>query len=51
MKYDVIVIGAGISALTCASLLSKKNLKVCVIDAQYKPGGSCGIFKRDDVIF
>ena len=51
MKYDVIVIGAGISGLTCASLLSKKNLKVCVIDAQYKPGGSCGIFKRDDVIF
>ncbi|MGL5315177.1 MAG: FAD-dependent oxidoreductase, partial [Peptostreptococcaceae bacterium] len=30
---------------------SKRNLKVCVIDAQFKPGGSCGIFKRNDVVF
>lgn len=51
MKYDVVVIGAGISGLTAASLLAKKNLKVCVIDSQYKPGGSCGIFKRNDCIF
>ena len=51
MKYDVTVIGAGISGLTTAALLAKRNLKVCVIDAQYKPGGSCGIFKRKDVVF
>ena len=51
MKYDVVVIGAGISGLTTAALLSKRNLKVCVVDAQFKPGGSCGIFKRKDVIF
>lgn len=50
MEYDVIVIGAGISGLTAASLLAKKNIKVCVIDAQYKPGGACGIFKREDNI-
>ncbi|MDV4151117.1 FAD-dependent oxidoreductase [Clostridium sp. AL.422] len=49
--YDVIVIGAGISGLTAAALLSKRNLKVCVVEAQYKPGGSCGIFKRGDVVF
>ena len=48
MKYDAIIIGAGISGLTCASLLAKRNLKVCVVDAQYKPGGACGIFKRED---
>lgn len=51
MNYDVIVIGAGISGLTAASLLAKRNLKVCVVEAQYKPGGSCGIFKRKDVVF
>ena len=49
--YDVIVIGAGLSGLTAAALLSKRNLKVCVVEAQYKPGGSCGIFKRGDTIF
>ena len=46
-----IIIGAGISGLTCASLLAKRNLKVCVVDAQYKPGGACGIFKREDTVF
>jgi len=51
MKYDAIIIGAGISGLTCASLLAKRNLKVCVVDAQYKPGGACGIFKRADTVF
>lgn len=51
MNYDVIVIGSGISGLTAASLLAKRNLKVCVVEAQYKPGGSCGIFKRKDVVF
>lgn len=49
--YDVIVIGAGISGLTAAALLSKRNLRVCVVEAQYKPGGSCGIFKRGETIF
>ncbi len=46
-KYDVAVIGAGLSGLTCASLLAKRGLKVAVIDKNFKPGGSCGIFKRD----
>lgn len=50
-EYDVIVIGAGISGLTAAALLAKKNRKVALIDAQEKPGGSCGIFKRNGVIF
>ena len=51
MKTDVIVIGAGLSGLTAASLLAKKGLKVLVVDKAHHPGGSCGIFKRDDVIF
>ncbi|MBQ3420461.1 MAG: NAD(P)-binding protein, partial [Romboutsia sp.] len=51
MKYDVAIIGAGLSGLTAGALLAKRKLKVCVLDAQYKPGGSCGIFKRNDVVF
>jgi prolycopene isomerase len=49
--YDVIVIGGGLSGLTAASLLAKKGLQVGVIDKNFKPGGSCGIFKRNNVIF
>ncbi|MDO5292908.1 MAG: FAD-dependent oxidoreductase [bacterium] len=49
--YDVIIIGAGISGLTAAALLSNKNRKVALFDAQNKPGGSCGIFKRNGVTF
>jgi prolycopene isomerase len=51
MKYDAIVIGGGISGLTAGSLLAKKGMHVAVIDNNFKPGGSCGIFKRDDVVF
>jgi len=51
MRYDVVVIGAGLSGLTAASLLAKRGLHVAVIDNNYEPGGSCGIFKRNNVIF
>jgi prolycopene isomerase len=51
MPYDVVVIGAGLSGLTAASLLAKRGLHVAVIDNNYEPGGSCGIFKRNNVIF
>jgi len=50
-KYDTIVIGAGLSGLTAASLLAKRGLKVAVIDKNFTPGGSCGIFKRDGATF
>jgi prolycopene isomerase len=51
MRYDVVVIGAGLSGLTAASLLGKRGLHVAVVDKNYEPGGSCGIFKRNSIIF
>lgn len=51
MKKDVVVIGAGLSGLTAAALLAKRGLQVAVIDKNYNPGGSCGTFKRNGVIF
>ena len=51
MNYDAIIVGGGLSGLTAASLLAKRNLKVAVIDKSYQPGGSCGVFKRKHVTF
>jgi phytoene dehydrogenase-like protein len=51
MHYDVVVIGAGLSGLTAASLLAKRGLHVAVIDRSYMPGGSCGVFKRNGITF
>ena len=51
MNYDAIIIGGGLSGLTAASLLAKRHMKVAVIDKNYQPGGSCGIFKREHVTF
>ena len=46
MQYDVIIIGAGLSGLSAASLLAKSGLKVAVLEQAASPGGTCGIFKR-----
>lgn len=51
MDYDAIIVGGGLSGLTAASLLAKRQLKVAVIDKSYQPGGSCGVFKRGHVTF
>ncbi len=47
-KYDVIIIGSGLSALTCASLLAQLwNKKVLVLERHFKPGGFTHVFKRN----
>ena len=51
MSADVIVIGAGLSGLTAASLLAKSGLKVIVVDQAYCPGGTCGSFVRRDTVY
>ncbi len=50
-KYDVIVIGAGIGGLTCASLLAKAGMRVLVAEQSSRPGGYVGSFKRKGFTF
>jgi all-trans-retinol 13,14-reductase len=45
-KFDVVIIGSGISSLTCAALLSKKGKSVCVLEQYNKPGGYLHCFNR-----
>lgn len=46
-KYDVIIIGSGISGLASASILSQLfNKKVLVLERHFKIGGFTHIFKR-----
>jgi phytoene dehydrogenase-like protein len=49
--YDVIIIGAGISGLVCASYLAKAGMKVLVVEQHDKPGGYCTSFKRKGFTF
>ncbi|MBR0575164.1 FAD-dependent oxidoreductase [Proteiniclasticum sp. BAD-10] len=51
MDYEVIIVGGGLSGLTAGALLAKRGLSVAVIDKSQHPGGSCGVFKRREVIF
>ncbi len=49
--FDVIIIGAGISGLTAAALLSKSGLKVCVLERHYLIGGYLQGFDRKGFVF
>jgi len=46
MKYDVIIIGAGLGGLTAGAKLSKEGKKVLLIEQHSKPGGCATTFKR-----
>ncbi len=45
-KVDVLLIGSGISSLTCALLLAKAGKSVCVLEQHTKPGGFLHCFSR-----
>lgn len=45
-RYDVILIGSGISSLTAATLLAKHGKSVCILEQYKKPGGYLHSFKR-----
>ena len=38
-KYDIAVVGGGISGLTAGALLARAGKKVLVVEAEDKPGG------------
>ena len=50
-SYDVIVIGSGISSLTCATILSQRGMSVCVLEQYKKPGGYLHSFKRFNLTY
>ena len=50
-RYDIIVIGGGLSGLTAGSLAAKRGLRVAVVEKSEQPGGSCGIFRRGETTF
>lgn len=47
-KYDVVVIGAGISGLLAALTLSKHGKKVLVLEKRQHIGGNCNSYMVDD---
>ena len=49
MKYDYLIVGAGLFGATCAEILSKKNKKVLVIDKRPQIAGNI-YTKREDGI-
>jgi all-trans-retinol 13,14-reductase len=50
-EYDVIVIGAGIGGLVCASYVAKSGAKVLLVEHHTVPGGLCSFFKRKEFYF
>ena len=51
MKYDAVIIGAGIAGLTCALQLSRQGRKVLVLESQPVPGGFATSFRRNGFTF
>ncbi len=47
-RYDVIIIGSGLSGLTTASLLAERGKSVLILEKHYTPGGFTHTFKRND---
>lgn len=50
-EYDVVIIGAGISGMTAAALLSRSGLSVCVVEKEPHAGGYLAGFRRKDFRF
>ncbi len=51
MKYDIIIIGAGLGGLTAGAKLAKEGRKVLVVEQHNRPGGCATTFRRGDFTF
>ena len=51
VRYDAIVIGAGIGGLVCANLLARGGMNVLVVEKHYILGGFCSSFRRKGFLF
>ena len=49
--YDAIIIGAGVSGLSCAAHLAKNRKSVIVFEMNNRPGGYCCSYLRKEMIF
>lgn len=50
-KYDVIIIGGGVSGLSVATLLAQKKIKCLLVEKESQLGGYLASFKRKDYRF
>lgn len=50
-EYDVILIGGGLSALTCGFILARDRKRVLIIERNPIVGGVCSSFERDGFVF
>ena len=48
MKYDVIVIGAGLGGLTAGAKLAREGMKVLLLEQHSQPGGCATTFRRGE---
>lgn len=50
-RYDYVIIGTGVSALTAAALLANAGKRVCMLEAHDVPGGYGHSFRMGDFYF
>ena len=51
MKYDVVIIGSGLSGLQSAYILSREGFSVCLVEKQRILGGCLQTFSRCGTVF
>ena len=51
MRYDVIVIGSGVSGMTAGVILAREGLRVAVLEQHTIPGGLMQSFRRRSLLF